>query len=72
VRRGLGETPNPTYELQESDVKRALVTCFGRKWPVIEFIGCVLPSDVGKRVFRRGDVLQVENNEQRAKRLAAT
>jgi hypothetical protein len=33
-------------------------------------IGRVQPGDVGKRVYRVGDILQVENDDQRAARLA--
>lgn len=32
-------------------------------------MGRVLPSDVGKRVYRVDGILQVENNEQRDSRL---
>lgn len=37
---------------------------------VAECMGRLLMRDVGKRVFRRGGVIQVENDEQRDKRLA--
>ena len=58
------------YTLQASDVRRPLLIAFGQAWPVVNFIGRVLPQDVGKRVYLVGDILQVENDDQRAKRLA--
>jgi hypothetical protein len=58
------------YELAPADVDRASIRAFKWNWPVSDFIGQVLPGDVGKRVFKRGDILQVENDEQRAARLA--
>ena len=43
---------------------------FGRVWMALDFIGRILPGDVGKRVYQVGGILQVENDEQRARRLA--
>lgn len=58
------------YELQQSDVGRATIHAFGKSWRVADFLGRVLPQDIGKRVFKVGDdILQVENDEQRAARL---
>jgi hypothetical protein len=54
------------------DVGRATIDAFGRKWPVVDFIGEIQPRDVGKRIYLRGDILQVENDEQLATRKAAT
>lgn len=59
------------YELTVADVGRATIRAFGRVWPTSGFIGRVLPGDVGKRVYQCGDILQVENNEQRDKRLTS-
>jgi len=56
-------------EISENDVGKPLFTAFGRHWPVASFMGRILPSDVGKRVFLRDDVLQVENDQQRTERL---
>lgn len=42
---------------------------FGNCIPVSSFMGQILPQDVGKRVYKRGEVLQVENQEQFTKRL---
>jgi len=60
------------YTLQESDVGKATIRAFGRVWSVANFIGRILPGDVGKRVFHNAtvDIVQVENDEQRAKRAA--
>ena len=58
------------YELQPTDVGRPFLKAFGRAWPVSGFIGRVLLGDVGKRVYQVGGVLQVENDGQRAARLA--
>jgi hypothetical protein len=58
------------YELTKADVGKSQHRIFGRVWRVSDWIGRVLPHDVGKRVYLSGDILQVENDEQRAKRLA--
>ena len=59
------------YELGEKDVGKPTIRAFGRTWPVEDFIGEVRTGDVGKRVVRRGGVLQVENEEQRFERLTS-
>ncbi len=59
------------YEIRHDDVGRRHIRAFGRVWPVTNFIGVILPRDVGKRVYLRGDVLQVENDEQRYAREGA-
>lgn len=64
------------YTLMEGDVGRAPLYAFGRAWSVGDFMGRILPGDVGKRVYRApmndgsGYVLQVENDQQRDARLA--
>lgn len=55
--------------LHEGDVGATAIPAFGRLWLVVDFIGRILPGDVGKRVYLVGDVLQVENNEQRDARM---
>jgi hypothetical protein len=50
-------------------VGRPWIDAFGRYWSCAGFIGRILESDVGKRVYLVGDILQVENDSQRAKRL---
>ena len=57
-------------EILASDVGQEHFRAFGRVWPVEDFIGQILASDVGKRVYQVGDILQVENDEQRAERIA--
>jgi hypothetical protein len=58
------------YTIQADDVGRSLIQAFGRTWCISGFIGRVLPGDVGKRVYLSEDVLQVESDEQRDRRLA--
>lgn len=72
VRQAIDERADTTafYELQGRDVGKAHLRCFGHVWSVSHFLGQVLPGDVGKRVFKRGGILQVENDAQRAARLA--
>lgn len=57
-------------ELTIADVGRARLKAFGKTWLCADFIGQVLPQDVGKRVYLVGDILQVENDEQHASRKA--
>ena len=56
------------YVLQAGDVGRPTIQAFGRTWMVSNFLGQVMPQDVGKYVYLRGGTLQVENDEQRDKR----
>lgn len=56
------------HEITSADVGRALLSIGGRQYPVSSFMGRILKGDVGKRIFLVGGVLQVENDEQRAKR----
>jgi len=60
----------PYREITRADVGKAHFRAFGRVWPVADFIGRIMAQDVGKRVYKVGDIVQVENNEQRARRLA--
>lgn len=53
------------YVLTSDDVDKPTIRAFGRTWLVSDFIGRVMRQDVGKRVYLVGDILQVENNEQR-------
>ncbi len=52
------------YEIKQSDVGRPHIKAFNHVWPVSNFIGRVMDIDVGKRVYQRGEILQVENQEQ--------
>lgn len=63
------QTKKRFREITQEDVGKALFEFNGRKWKASEFIGRILKQDVGKRVYLVGDILQVENDEQRAKRL---
>ena len=56
------------YELQQADVGKPFIHAFGRLWTVTDFLGRVFPSDVGKRVYLRSGILQVENAVQRLSR----
>src|SRR5262245_24247828 len=72
---GLGETEAGYYTIRDADVGRAVITAWGRRWSVSDFMGRILPSDVGKRINKitGGDggyeFLQVENNEQFQRRM---
>ena len=54
------------YTITQADVGKPFLRLFGRIRVTSDWIGCILPCDVGKRVFLTAgvDVLQVENNEQ--------
>lgn len=57
------------YTIKASDVGKSSITAFGRRWHVADFIGHIGAYDVGKRVYRRGDILQAENDQQMKRRL---
>ena len=56
--------------IKPEHVGRSSVRLCGRTWQTSAWIGRILSQDVGKRVYLAGDVLQVENDQQRAERLA--
>jgi hypothetical protein len=56
-------------EITMHDVGKRTIACFGRLWLVSHFMGVIMSRDVGKRIFRVGDQLSVENDEQRDRRL---
>lgn len=61
------------YELATTDVGQHTIRAFNRQWLVQNFMGQVLPGDVGKRVYHVPQglgpgILQVENSEQRDSR----
>ena len=58
----------PYVEILPSDIGRETFHAFNRVWGVDEFIGRIMSRDVGKRVYKVGDIVQVENDEQRAER----
>jgi hypothetical protein len=55
-------------KIVDADVGKAVFIAFGRVWASSSFIGRITKQDVGKRVYLVGDVLQVENDAQRARR----
>jgi hypothetical protein len=59
----------PYREIIAADVDTEHFRAFGKVWPVEEFIGRIMPCDVGKRVYKVGDIVQVENDQQMAARL---
>lgn len=62
--------PDGFYTITEADLGQPFIRAFMRVWAVVNFLGRVLPSDVGKRVSLRDGVLQVESSAQRDARLA--
>lgn len=60
------------YTLAAEDVGSPVVFAFGRVWLVSGFLGRVLTGDVGKRVFLRSGILQVESDGQCAERKGRT
>lgn len=53
------------YVIKRTDVGQPTIHFLGNTWLVENFIGQILPGDVGKRVYIVSpDVLQVENDEQ--------
>jgi hypothetical protein len=64
-----GEEMRLYREIVKADIGETIFTAFGGAWPCSGFIGRILPQDVGKRVYLVGRILQVENNEQRDKRI---
>ena len=59
------------YTITTEDVGKAHIRAFDQMWPVQDFLGRILPGDVGKRVYQRAGILQVENDEQYVARMAA-
>jgi len=72
------ERSNPTMrrtygvyqEITSADVGKKRVRAFGSLWPVEDFIGYIGPRDVGKRMYKVGGIIQVENDSQRSRRVA--
>jgi len=56
--------PGQFVTITAADVGKSFFRAFGKTWMVQDWIGRILEQDVGKRVFMRGDRLQVENDEQ--------
>lgn len=72
---GVDEVAAGFYTITSDDVGHPLIRAWGRSWSVTDFMGQILPGDVGKRIYKvatnngSSEILQVENDEQRAKRL---
>ena len=62
-------TENDFITIGPEHVGRPWIKAFGQTWMTCDFMGRILPQDVGKRIYLRHGILQVENDEQRAKRL---
>ena len=67
-----GTMPPDYYVLAPGDVGRLVIPMFGRQISVASTMGRILPADVGKRVYLRGQILQMENDKQRAERERGT
>ena len=61
--------PRQYFVIGKEHVNCAFVRAFGKTWPVSGFMGRIFKRDIGKIVYLVGDILQVENDAQRAKRL---
>lgn len=73
VRFQVVEPESAFYVITAADVGRN-IRAWDRTWPSVDYIGRILPRDVGKRVYRVSDgtghfTLSVENDEQRDRRL---
>lgn len=59
----------PRYiTLERRHAGKPTIQAFGKTWAVSDFIGTILPTDAGKRVYLVGDILQAENEDQRRAR----
>jgi hypothetical protein len=58
------------FTIREYHVGLTFIRWQGRTWGLTSVLGRIQPSDVGKRIYNVGGILQVENKEQRDKRLA--
>jgi hypothetical protein len=56
------------YTLKNLDVGQPTIRAFGRIWQTADCIGRVLPTDVGRRVYKSADGIQVESDDQRIAR----
>ena len=61
--------PRPHYEITSDDVGKPMLKIFGKVRMTSDWIGRIMPQDVGKRVYLVGDVFQVKNEEQFRARL---
>ena len=56
------------HTIKLHDVGQPVIIIEGRPRMVCDFIGRILRQDVGKRIYETDGILQVENNEQLARR----
>lgn len=54
--------------LKYEHIAKPWIHAFGKTWIVCDFIGHIMPQDIGKRVYLVDGILQVENDEQKNKR----
>jgi hypothetical protein len=59
------------HTISAADIGKRTIRIEDRPRSVADFIGHVMPRDVGKRVYVVGDVLQVENDIQLRDRRAS-
>jgi hypothetical protein len=52
------------YTITERDIGKYQIMMFGRPWPCDQWIGRIMQCDIGKRVFLRDGIVQVENDQQ--------
>jgi hypothetical protein len=57
------------YTITKADIGRFSIRFHGQSWPVVNFIGRIMPQDVGKRVYEIRGILQVESQDQLNNRL---
>lgn len=57
------------FTITEEMVRRPL-SLGSDLWKLKNALGKLLPQDVGKRVYQVGEIYQVENSQQRDRRLA--
>lgn len=60
-----GSLPGYLFTITADHVRDPRATLGQTYYAVAECMGRLRKGDIGKRVFRRGDVIQVENDEQR-------
>ena len=58
------------YTITEEDVGKRHLHAFGSTVPLDEVMGYVMPHDILKRIYKVGDIFQVESDAQRDKRVS--
>ncbi len=64
------------YEIKKDDIRkrRIVLKCNGCNnmkddIDIFNFMGYILPCDIGKRIYKNKNIYQVENQEQLTKRI---